>query len=1035
MSAKKCGLQISLMKYVLSEQGNNDTDNYILGYFDAMTMQTVKNWLDFSPGKSSAGINSQIISRYQIKLLFPREEVGRALEKYGCYSIAWQDLDNTDCNIFSENPCVSVILVNLTDQFKQLNSGAATHWNAYGDVLLRFGKLVNDLRIKEKLVKAHTCILPSVGYSDYCILLAEKNWDTAFELIRKLHRIKWKSSERNGRITLRCSNKEGAQPLLSTDYMMPVVHAPKGTAAIPTCGLTAHVNLAPGVSMEFLANKLGKDITVKQVSGPSDCILEAKPGAQQRLFDCLTLKDTSGLGGNLFVSTKASLQKKFARRAVADSIGIRPIDDNFEEIVSNFLHTLENYAENAKAERRHMRQVQAAKEIVPTIKNICNERHNSSFRNIIKPFIADFAMCLQTLTLAIQDSESSWEAKQAWFEQAENAIEVFRSCFGSFAADITRSDCFFMETEQYNHASISSNTSLILGYNRLINNFSEAVCKLVDPGADLRYSFIVTSGGCDRTHNINVFLDLDAEEEDGRIKEEHLPFLVRMSEMGLYDCNGTVLRLFHECSHYCGDRARKQRLGYMVAFLARIYGHILSNALLDKKGTADYLKQEIQAILPSGDWTENLGETIDGVHNQCVKELTDRLAALLKQAIKDGLKSVATYEAEIRTAQRSLLDNFDQLEEREQFFTIADCLGEVGCIGRKLQRHLRKILIELFYAYETDCHGHYSVNPFTRNVYAATLKAERSFYAGCYDNLRTVSPTLVICAYERRLRDAQIRKDTEYCREARIENDKVGGAANKSLEQRVIFALQRLIADGSLSEELEETSLKDLPSFGLAKQNVNSILNMVVEAFSETFADMAACTLLKASIEDYLFAFVFESWILDESLLLSTDMKFRIGITLRLCYADQLKGNGLSDGAKDRIRSGLQALEEYGMQRGRINANALIERIEEMIEGCAQMEQEAAPLQKYLQECKKKYDAWCNKPAIQRFQRIFDQMRLYRFQENNIHEQVISMVEAVTTGGVITDGETENGTDAFGSSNGYTDRVPRGGTSCARRKI
>lgn len=1031
MPAKKCGLQISLMKYVLFKQGNNDTDNYILGYFDAMKMQTVKNWLDFSPGKSSVGINSQTISRYQIKLLFPREEVGRALEKYGCYSSAWQDLGNAGCSIFPDNPCVSVILVNLTDQFKQLNSGATAHWNAYGDVLLRFGKLVNDLRIKEKLVKAHTCILPSVGYSDYCILLAENNWDTAFELIRKLHRIKWKSSEKNGRITLRCSNEEGAQPLLSTDYMMPVVHASKGTAAIPTCGLTAHVNLAPGVSMEFLANKLGKGITVKQVSGSSDCILEAKPGEQQRLFDCLTLKDTSGLGGNLFVSTRASLQKKFTRRTAADSIGIHPIDDDFKEIISNFSLALDSYAEIAKAEQRHMRQVQAAMEIIATIRNICNERHNSSFRNIIKPFIADFAMCLQTLTLAIQDSESRWEAKQALFEQAENAIEVFRSCFGSFAADITRSDCFFMETEQYNHASISSATSLILGYNRLINSFSEAVCKLVDPDADLRYSFVVTSGGCDRTHNINVFLNLDAEEEENRIKEDHLPFLVRMSEMGLYDCSGTVLRLFHECSHYCGDRARKQRLGYMVTFLARIYGHILSNALLEKKGTAEYLKQEMQAILPSGVWTEKLGESIDEVHNQCVKEMADRLAAQLKQAIKDGLKTDAAYEVEIGTAQRALPDNFDQLEERKQFSAIADCLGEVGCIGRKLQRRLRKILIELFYAYETDCNGHYSVNPFTRNVYAATLEAEQSFYAGCYDKLQKVSPSLVICAYERRLRDAQIRKDEKYRREACIENDKVGGATNKNLEQRVIFALQRLIADGALSEELEETSLKDLPSFGLAKQNVNSILNMVFEVFSETFADMAACTLLKASLEDYLFAFVFESWILDESLLLSTDMKFRIGITLRLCYADQLNGNSLSDGAKGRIRAGLQALEEYGMQQGRINADALIERIEKMIEGCAQMEQEAAPLQTYLQECKNKYDAWCNKPAIQRFQRIFDQMRLYRFQESNIHEQVISMVEAVTTGGVITDGETGNSTDAFGSSNGYTERVHRGGTSCA----
>lgn len=996
MSDEKCGLNISLMKYVFSEQNHNNTGNFILGYFDAMKIQAVNNWLDFSPGKTSTDYDSNIVSRYQIKLLFPQEKVRSVLERYGCYSRSWESVDQQDFNMFDEYPCVSVILVNLTDQFKQLNIDPSMHWDAYGDVLKRFGKLIDGLHIADKLVNANVCILPSVGYSDYCILLAEKRWDTAFELIRKLHRIKWKSGKKDDKTTLHICTDADATPLLSTDYMMPVFHVKRdiNIDSISSCDLTAHVNLAPGISMEALSNKLGKGITVKQVSGTSDCILEAKPGYQKHLLELLISTDPSDKRENLFVSTRATLQKKFSRRTPPGSIDYTPSFDEIEDSISRMWDILDKYATIVKQAKHHMRQVQAAKEIIATIKNICKERHNISFRRVIKPFIEDFTEDLRTLVSAIEDPRNCKAAKLRYFIQVEEALEIFRNRFGSFIADITRSDCFFMETEQYNHASISSATSLILGYNRLINGFSEKVCKLDDPNADLRYSFIVTSGGCDRTDVINIFSELDPEEEDGRITENRLPFLVQMSEMGLFDCGGTVLRLFHECSHYCGDRARKQRLHYMVEFLARSYGRILSEALLDKQGIVGHLRQEFDSILPATVWTDDQKKTLDHVHAQCTQELTAQLTEILAQAIRDGLHDEVEEETACGMAKKGLPNNYDHLGKDAQLAAIASCLGEVDCIGRKLQRRLRKILVEIFYVYEVNEVGHHSANQFARNVYEATLAAERNFYAGCYDKLQTGSASMITFAYEKRLRDAQIQKDKAYSN-----SDEVKSAANKKLEQRVNFTLQRLIADKSISVELDEKVLNKLPSITLAEQNVNAILDMTIEVFSETFADMAACTLLKASLEDYLLAFVFESWMLDESLIPSTDMKLRIGVMLQLCFSDQLNGNGLSDSAKEDILSGVQTLKQCGMQEDRINANALVARIEEILNGYKQMEHEAKPLLMYLQECKQKYDIWSKTSEMQHYQGAFDQMRLYRFSGEDIHEKVIAMVQAVTTGG------------------------------------
>ena len=87
------------------------------------------------------------------------------------------------------------------------------------------------------------------------------------------------------------------------------------------------------------------------------------------------------------------------------------------------------------------------------------------------------------------------------------------------------------------------------------------------------------------------------------------------------------------------------------------------------------------------------------------------------------------------------------------------------------------------------------------------------------------------------------------------------------------------------------------------------------------------------------------------------------------------------------------------MQEGRISADDLIVRIEELLRKYKGMEREAEPLQKYLRECKTKYNDWRDTDVMRRYQNAYAQMRLYRLSGENICEQVTAMVEAVTTGG------------------------------------
>ena len=111
-------------------------------------------------------------------------------------------------------------------------------------------------------------------------------------------------------------------------------------------------------------------------------------------------------------------------------------------------------------------------------------------------------------------------------------------------------------------------------------------------------------------------------------------------------------------------------------------------------------------------------------------------------------------------------------------------------------------MFKTFYVYEIDDNNQYSLNQFGINVYSETLIAERDFYAGCYNKLYNISPYSMMCAYERRLRQAQIEKDIISERA-----DPLKSPANKKLERRVTFALQRLVADKFASDNIGKASL------------------------------------------------------------------------------------------------------------------------------------------------------------------------------------------------------------------------------------
>ena len=94
----------------------------------------------------------------------------------------------------------------------------------------------------------------------------------------------------------------------------------------------------------------------------------------------------------------------------------------------------------------------------------------------MKGLVENFSYCLEQS--AHKMDQDGWN-----FNKMETCISEFTDVVSSFLSDLSRSDCFFMERDRYNHASVSSTTSLLVAYNQWLDGFTNTVSKATDKDA------------------------------------------------------------------------------------------------------------------------------------------------------------------------------------------------------------------------------------------------------------------------------------------------------------------------------------------------------------------------------------------------------------------------------------------------------------------------------------------------------------------------------------------------------------------------
>lgn len=947
---KTCGLIIRLEKDALwSKRSGNDP---VLGYFDHIKFQPVNNWLDFSPRTTAVEfhnngretledtINESLLSMYPIKLLFPEQLVMDELrQKVGLSYTSWHGDISA---LLEQNPYLTVLLVNLTDEFK-----GEIPRDPCGEQLKRFADVIRQGEFlfpdesgkpvpynQDWAKEANFCIMPSLGYSDYGIILAEKNWRFAPVLIEFLHRAVYVKP-----------NSLESVPILSTDYVIPAYHSTNRTdinkeGRDSGIQLSMRIHLRPGITMLDLRQAVGDGIDIYQLSGSSDCILETTNDAA--FFRLLRVSASGSIGDDsiegkirtLIVNTEVSFRCPVSNTVMPhndQTVEIKA-SDQIRTQIKNLREVLKSYWVLLRDENRHMRQFNSMWNWVTTIDNICRGPHNRSLQQIMRPWLDAFTDCLrrcveQTATLAGENPRDEDDLR-LWLEYVDNMMEAFIVEAGSLLADLSRSDCFFMESERYNHASVSSATSLLIAYNRWQNQFVEDVLG-EDPDNQCQYAFLVRSGGCDSTTTNNIFYSLEPEVvtepiHNREILKESMPLITQMSEMSLFDCGGTVLRMTHECMHYCGERQRKKRAMYIIQFAARNFGEQLACRLFSKESYPQRITNNLREKFFLDD--ENLAKAISAAWMHGLKEFRMHIAGWLETEL------TRYYEE--------------------------DCTrwNEQNYMCDSLRQWMLNKLTSIFTPFCFNEKHRYSYSDLAEFLRSEQRKITREFYHSCDAEIRKKNEKITCLALDRRQVDAYLRGEKD----------------SGSLMQSIVWTLNQLLITPAYGVEFV-----DMHNDYSGNELFNTLGMVVFDCFSECFADVEACKRLHVSLVDYLLGFVFEDWNIQNAIPLDAPYLFRIPAVLRVCFRTALdeQGISLSEDTANDIRDAVECLVKRGMPEQRKNAEQLIGRTNELLKRYHALMWIAEPLEDYMRACVEYYNEHSH-PNMQKYQIAFQRIRL-----------------------------------------------------------
>lgn len=919
------GLTIHLKKCILGKatRGIQGEPNIILGHYDSILITPISKWLEYSnvhPLKNTnlTDPSSFYVKCYPIRLLFPSDTI---IRKYPSFHYKeWKKYED----LLKKNRCMTLVLVNLTDEYKR---------SVQNDLLDNFLDIVSNYKeIQTSLENVHFVILPSIGYSDFCVLMCSEKWDQPMKLVEFLHGL---TNEKN-------------TPVISTDYMIPVYHFNGNCEFNDNCfsdiGMSVRVNIKPGITAHMLKENIPKEVEVYRTSGSTDCLLRAKGDEIAQLFKFLISSKTNTKTG-FIVDMESTLQLPITD-IYAKSKNIYLSDTPIKDIDLRNLGTLiEDYNKILEKNKKNRQQINDLYELLTNIENIYAEYHTEAVCCILRGFIKNLSFCLG---LCINDLKN--ENPEYNLDEIEEQIHELCSIVNEFLLDLSRSDCFFIEKERYNHSSVSSITSLLIAYNQWLNAFTNKVQSATQPENKSDFKFLVTSGNQNQTVTFNPFYFLNHN-----IDRQEIPLIILMSDISPFDFSGTILRAVHECMHFCGERYRKERVNYLVSFVTMMLAQNMSEVIFPAEQMSKYIQEIYTTLCPDAYNREEILNKAKRICYDCSVRLTEAIQKVLEKCF-----------------------------DKETFISVDE-----NCLLKNVKGWIYNTLLKAFSVYVFDDGKDKQIgiqlNDFFADIYDEIQKVyikliEKNIALATDNNIDTL-----IFSFEL----DKIKLYLNYTNECEMDI---------LIKNQIQLILSRLLidipiyADISYSKDWEYS----FPYYSLTQKNILDVLDIATDIFSETFSDVMACKILNATLEDYLLAYIYEELDLDRALPLEETKIYRISAVINTCFKEQLNKTKLSEEACQKINAAILKLTAHGMP-AMVDYKELCRRVNCLLNLFNQNKLIGEPLMQYLEYCIVQYKSKDIFTELNCFSKSFNKIKLLNVipNESDTNEKLIQMYYAL----------------------------------------
>ncbi|MFR1871946.1 MAG: hypothetical protein ACLSXO_05395 [Coprococcus sp.] len=956
------GIMLTMKKRMaLTDEDDTSQSQYTLfGHYDGMDIQILEQWYEMRPKRvgnynGNTSVADSYSDKHTLKGYFPRKRISEKLEKLGIHYEFWkmagsQHQGKRKANqkklMLNKVPFITVSVVNLSGEFVE-------HEKNSSNLILSLSRELKIVAQKNgiSLEDIHCAVIPSIGYADFIILFHSNDLAQNIRIL-------------DGLKGCTMSDAKGCSyAVISNSYSISGVY-PSGIHQLPkkkesAVKVSIRIILKEGISTgefdknfnrEFDNFKTNYGLSAAtecfQLFGNSDCMILADMPVELFIslyFEKGFLNPSSeffknhikSLYSSLIISVEGDTSVEYQKIAGeegtegnedGDSLKEKPYKVRQEQF-ETFISALEKFC---KANQCPIRLSVGLQTVMKTFLNFIQSSHCCDINRIIgdafdvlcdvvtkdmetiRSIDEDLTILKRKIRKTDVKGERSRRNVERWEREMEElqqyrchllnntikSLSIFRERIGDYLIDLQRSDSSFMEGQSLSHPSIGSATKLLFFYNYFVNDIAK---KLVETEGEHNYrdtyTFVVTSGGCDKANSCDLFSYRDPSAEGNCSL-----IILTIPEMSLYDVRGTLFRILHEVLHFCGKRLRCQRANYFMQaislYIGTVFGQMQYHSLVEGEffetialAAASRLSAEETAEMEQK-IKDIVGKHCDGIKSDAAGYLTTQTA------IEQYISLTVPYN--------SLFGTFLSEDAREILYHIL--IPQVGCsamekgngilsswLYQDISRHYKEILDELLTEFEGTGIQYSQLN-------IANQKAE--YY---------------------------------------LKNWRCGDFDKKSY-RFIQVILHKFLGNRIFLDDGQEYVRRDIFS-------LDELSDSILLVMQELYSDCIAVTVLGMNIEDFLLAFVYEMWDIQQAFPVTLLNVMRVGAELNILY-------GVTDRLEEEQRSAIIKKCGYWENCGfeyQLDASKLCDWIDDLLKMYQDMNCESfmGPVKEYIKACVK----------------------------------------------------------------------------------